>query len=147
MAQRSPLPHVLHLCGRNFAGIEKGHGRKLSLKHNDVLLVEQRQTAWYAGGIPSPVRSRPKAPGTARPLASTWGRATTSRLPLPPVPAGVAGAAWPSSRAFSAAAAPRFPPPLGSVGSPAKPAQQVDVFFYATKGKIAYLLVTTVVIS
>ena len=50
----------------------------------------------------------------ARPPASTWGRTTVSRLgaALP------AGAALPCSLALRAAAAPKLPPPLGSVGSP-----------------------------
>ena len=56
----------------------------------------------------------------ARPLSSTWGRTTVSFLgtALP------AGADLPCSLALRAAAAPKLPPPLGSVGSPG---QQCDM--------------------
>ena len=66
---------------------------------------------------PVPAASLPKAPGTARPRASTWGSATVSLLGA----AAAAGAALPCSRALSAAAAPKLPPPLGSAGSPVQP--------------------------
>ena len=68
-------------------------------------------------GSPAPTASLPKAPGTARPRASTWGSTTVSFLGT----AAAAGVALPCSRALSAAAAPKLPPPLGSAGSPVQP--------------------------
>ena len=58
----------------------------------------------------------------ARPFASTWGSTTVSRVGA----VLAARAALPWSLALSAAAAPKLPPPLGSLGSPGKPGSQIQ---------------------